>query len=99
MGTKLYLFGFQKLPELARTKTISYYRTWEKQDDLSAAESHRNTLLEILSDARVAAPVIQTADFHSQSNPKSYLYVFKHLTKYADFHPWVSPYCVVIVNF
>lgn len=57
---------------------------------LSAAESHRNTLLEILSDARVAAPMVRTADYHSQANPKSYFYVFKHLTKYADFHPWVS---------
>ncbi|XP_054271199.1 uncharacterized protein LOC128991935 [Macrosteles quadrilineatus] len=81
---------FEKQPELAKSKTIYYYRTWEKASSLSAAESHRNTLLEILSDARVAAPIVRTMDLHSDVNGKSYFYVFKHLTKYADLHPWIQ---------
>jgi len=49
---------------------------------------NRNTLLSILSDARVAAPLLQTAKFHSEISPssiKTYFYVFKHVTKYGHY--------------
>ena len=38
--------------------------------------------MEMFSDARVVAPVIQTAEIHSRANPDStYLYVFTHPTR------------------
>lgn len=55
----------------------------------ATAEQHRDVLLDVLSDARVSAPLVQMADFHSAANPKSYLYVFTHRSKYGDF-PGVS---------
>ena len=50
---------------------------------------NRNTLLSILSDARVAAPVLQTAKLHTKSSKSTFLYVFKHVTKYGHY-PEVS---------
>jgi len=50
---------------------------------------NRNTLLSILSDARVAAPVLQTARLHTKGSKNTYLYVFKHVTKYGHY-PEVS---------
>ena len=48
---------------------------------------NRNTLLSILSDARVAAPVLQTARLHAKSSKhtNTFLYVFKHVTKYGHY--------------
>lgn len=43
-----------------------------------APQNHRDTVLDILSDAQVAAPIVQTANFHSKANPSSYFYVFSH---------------------
>lgn len=44
----------------------------------SAAGTHRDTILDILSDAQIVAPLVQTANFHSKANPNSYFYVFGH---------------------
>jgi len=49
------------------------------------ADEHRDTVLDILSDARFTAPLIQMADYHAKSNPKSYLYVFKHNSQFGEF--------------
>ena len=48
---------------------------------------NRNTLLSILSDARVAAPVLQTAKLHAKGSKhtNTFLYVFKHVTKYGHY--------------
>ena len=53
--------------------------------------TNRDTLLAIFSDARVAAPVIQTASLHSEAKEpnRAYLYVFKHVTK-KGYYPEVS---------
>lgn len=53
--------------------------------DATLAEQHRDILLEILGDARSVAPMVQTADYHSAVNPKSYFYVFSHRTKFGDY--------------
>lgn len=67
---------FEYRPETALASTLNEYT------DLSQASSvqNRDTVLEILSDARVTAPVVQMADYHSAANPKSYFYVFGHST-------------------
>ena len=48
-------------------------------------EDFRDSILEILSDARVVAPVIQMADLHSALRQRSYFYVFAHQTANGDF--------------
>ncbi|XP_046393689.1 uncharacterized protein LOC124161417 [Ischnura elegans] len=53
--------------------------------DATRAEQHRDILLQLLGDARSVAPMVQTADFHSAVNPKSYFYVFSHRTKFGDY--------------
>lgn len=59
------------------------------------AEEHRDTVLEILSDARVASPLIQTGLYHSKVNPRSYMYVFGHNSKAGEFAN-VSKYVLVL---
>lgn len=39
---------------------------------------HRDILLEIFSDARVAAPIVQTGIYLSKEIPKCFMYVFAH---------------------
>ena len=52
---------------------------------------NRDTLLAIFSDARVAAPVLQSASLHSEAKEpnRAYLYVFRHVTK-KGYYPEVS---------
>lgn len=65
---------FEYQPETALASALSEYT------DLGPANTlqNRDTVLGILSDARVAAPIVQMADYHSVLNPKSYFYVFGH---------------------
>uniref|UniRef100_A0A1B6C6P7 Carboxylesterase type B domain-containing protein n=1 Tax=Clastoptera arizonana TaxID=38151 RepID=A0A1B6C6P7_9HEMI len=72
---------FELLPDVALAKTTQQYTTWLK----SSAIDHRNNILEVLSDARVAAPIIQMANYHSQANNNSYFYVFKHISKFGAY--------------
>lgn len=46
---------------------------------------HRDTVLEILSDARVAAPLVQTGLYHSKVNTACYMYVFAHNSRAGEF--------------
>lgn len=39
---------------------------------------HRDVVLDILSDARVVGPLIQTGLFHADVNRRNYMYVFGH---------------------
>lgn len=50
-----------------------------------AAEEHRDLVLDVLSDARITAPMIQMAIYHSSINPKSYLYIFQHKSEFGEF--------------
>ncbi|XP_066143229.1 neuroligin-4, X-linked-like isoform X1 [Euwallacea fornicatus] len=45
----------------------------------------RDELLDILSDARTVAPVLQTGLYHSSLNIQSYFYVFSHKTRAKDY--------------
>uniref|UniRef100_A0A1A9VW83 Uncharacterized protein n=1 Tax=Glossina austeni TaxID=7395 RepID=A0A1A9VW83_GLOAU len=39
---------------------------------------HRDVVLDILSDARVVGPLMQTGLFHAEVNRRNYMYVFGH---------------------
>ena len=43
-------------------------------------------LLDIFSDARVVAPVLKSANLHSNNRKSSYMYIFKHTTRHG-FYP------------
>ncbi|EEB13058.1 conserved hypothetical protein [Pediculus humanus corporis] len=78
---------YEALPYFALATTLSEYLDWRKPvpSIKSAAEEHRDLVLDLLSDVRYSAPVIQMAGYHSKINPKSYLYVFKHKSKMGEF--------------
>lgn len=48
--------------------------------EMSSAFLARNALLDILSDARSVAPIVQMAKYHATLNLQSYFYVFTHKT-------------------
>ncbi len=50
----------------------------------------RDQTLEALGDALYVAPVIETGDYHSSLNAKSWFYVFEYQTK-NSFYKQVTP--------
>jgi hypothetical protein len=79
---------FEYEPGLILAETLKAYDVTRRRASSSlqsVAETHRDILLDILSDARAAAPMVQTANFHSSANPKSYFYVFSHRSIYGDY--------------
>ncbi|PNF43770.1 hypothetical protein B7P43_G11411 [Cryptotermes secundus] len=79
---------FEYEPGLSLAETLKAYNVIRRQlneSTRSVAETNRDILLDILSDARAAAPMVQTANFHSSANPKSYFYVFAHKSIYGDY--------------
>jgi hypothetical protein len=79
---------FEYEPGLSLAETLNAYNVTKRRSSFSSqsvAETHRDILLDILSDARTAAPMVQTANFHSSANPKSYFYVFSHRSAYGDY--------------
>ncbi|KAK4880718.1 hypothetical protein RN001_008864 [Aquatica leii] len=78
-------------PELCVSRTLEEYigkviefpvhdqaRNTFTQPGIDRAKQARDKLLEILSDARSTAPVVQMGKLHSVANPQSYFYVFGH---------------------
>nr|CAD7444738.1 unnamed protein product [Timema bartmani] len=76
---------YEMKPDLALAETLREYTDWRHSLSKNMAEVCRDVLLDILSDARVAAPLVQMADFHSAVNPKSYFYVFTHRSMFGDY--------------
>ncbi|CAG9853637.1 unnamed protein product [Phyllotreta striolata] len=87
-------------PELCLQRTLDEYshgdilqNNVQKKDgvyDYSGYEPDqaslaRDTLLDILSDARSVAPMVQMAKYHAAVNMQSYFYVFKHKTESRDY--------------
>lgn len=72
-------------PDLALVATIKEYTDIYTDPNRAKAEEHRETLLEILSDARVASPMIQMGLYHAKVNPKNYMYVFGHNSEAGDY--------------
>lgn len=68
-------------PDIALAMALDEYRDIYNDPEHPTAEEHRDVVLEILSDAQVAAPLVQTGLYQSKNNPKSYMYVFAHNSK------------------
>ncbi|XP_058821516.1 neuroligin-4, Y-linked [Topomyia yanbarensis] len=62
---------------------VNEYTDWERP--IQHPINIRDETLEALSDARVVAPAVQTADLHSADHRNSFLYVFDYQTKFGDF--------------
>ncbi|XP_055539107.1 uncharacterized protein LOC129726440 [Wyeomyia smithii] len=76
---------FEIRPDLALAATLSEYTGILTDPNKSLADIHRDTLLDILSDARVAAPMVQTGLYLSKVNPKCYMYVFGHNSEAGEY--------------
>lgn len=76
---------FDIRPDIALALALEEYRDIYNDPEHPTAEEHRDVILEMLSDAQVAAPLIQTGVYQSKSNPKSYMYVFAHNSKAGSY--------------
>lgn len=67
--------------ELCINRTLEEYKDEEETNEEKAVIA-RNTLLDILSDARTVAPLLLTAKHHAPLNPETetFFYVFAHRT-------------------
>lgn len=62
-----------------------YTDLYSDSNDKALTEEHRDTLLEILSDARVTAPLVQAGLYLSKVNPDCYMYVFSHNSEAGEY--------------
>lgn len=76
---------FEIRPDVALVETLKEYTDSYTDPKRAKAEEHRETLLEILSDARVVSPLIQTGLYHAKVNPRTYMYVFGHNSEAGDY--------------
>lgn len=89
---KYFQFRCEKKPEFCTVRTLNEYsqENHVQADDFSDVGPEkaflvRDVLLDILSDARTVAPVIQTGRYHSTPNMQSYFYVFTHKTHSKEY--------------
>ncbi|GAB0094904.1 Carboxylic ester hydrolase [Sergentomyia squamirostris] len=76
---------FEIRPDLALAATLKEYSNIYATEKTQNANYHRDKILEIFSDARVAGPLIQTGLFHAKSNPRSFMYLFGHNTEAGEY--------------
>lgn len=76
---------FEIRPDLAFASTLKEYTDIYIDPSKAVASDHRDKLLEILSDARVAAPLVQTGLYLAKVNPKCYMYVFSHNSEAGEY--------------
>ncbi|XP_055848841.1 uncharacterized protein LOC129913899 [Episyrphus balteatus] len=69
---------FDIRPDLALAATLKKYTDMYNNPIKASSMEHRDVVLDILSDARVVGPLIQTGLFHADVNPRNYMYVFGH---------------------
>lgn len=65
--------------------TLHRYTEIYNNPERPLSVEHRDTVLEILSDARIAAPLVQTGLYHSKVNTGCYMYVFAHNSRAGEF--------------
>lgn len=93
---KYFDFRCEQKSKLCFNKTlhrynVNIYGETEKFAGLATDKANRDVLLDILSDARTVAPVIETGRYHSKLNIQSYFYVFSHKTNSKEYQ--VSSKC------
>ncbi|XP_044730067.1 uncharacterized protein LOC123293346 isoform X1 [Chrysoperla carnea] len=74
-----------ELSETAYSRIIQEYTDIRNDGVRRIDADHRDILLDILSDARVVAPLITTANLHLAENPKSYFYIFGHNSVFGEY--------------
>lgn len=89
---------FEMKPDVALALTLKLYATDYANPNKNAADDNRDTLLEILSDARVVAPLMQTGFFHANLNPRSFMYVYGHNTRNGDFRDVSHVFFSILTN-
>lgn len=72
-------------PDIAMDATLREYSNIYTNPKRPSPEEHRDFVLEVLSDTRVAAPLFQTGIYHSRVNPSTYMYLFSHISKAGDY--------------
>ncbi|KAL9890887.1 neuroligin 1 isoform 2-T6 [Glossina fuscipes fuscipes] len=69
---------FDIRPDLALAATLKKYSDMYTNPIKASKLEHRDVVLDILSDARVVGPLMQTGLFHAEVNRRNYMYVFGH---------------------
>ncbi|XP_037820932.1 neuroligin-3-like isoform X2 [Lucilia sericata] len=69
---------FDVRPDLALAATLKKYSEMYNNPIKATNMEHRDVVLDILSDARVVGPLMQTGLFHADVNRHNYMYVFGH---------------------
>ncbi|XP_054746996.1 uncharacterized protein LOC129252881 [Anastrepha obliqua] len=69
---------FDVRPDLALAATLKKYEDMYNNPIKATNLEHRDVVLDILSDARVVGPLLQTGLFHADVNRRNYMYVFGH---------------------
>ncbi|XP_043251395.1 uncharacterized protein LOC122396787 [Colletes gigas] len=72
-------------PELILSKILEQYGDFSAGFTNEYATKNRDLVLEAISDSGTVAPLMMTANLHSRSNPKSYMYVFSHPKAMQDY--------------
>ncbi|XP_069965507.1 uncharacterized protein Nlg1 isoform X2 [Bactrocera oleae] len=69
---------FDVRPDLALAATLKKYEDMYNNPTKGTNSEHRDVVLDILSDARVVGPLMQTGLYHADVNRRNYMYVFGH---------------------
>ncbi|KAH8359334.1 hypothetical protein KR093_006076 [Drosophila rubida] len=69
---------FDVRPDLALAATLKKYQDMYNNPIKATNLEHRDVVLDILSDARVVGPLLQTGLFHADVHRRNYMYVFGH---------------------
>ncbi|XP_034484812.1 uncharacterized protein LOC117789788 [Drosophila innubila] len=69
---------FDVRPDLALAATLKKYQDMYNNPIKATNLEHRDVVLDILSDARVVGPLLQTGVFHADVQRRNYMYVFGH---------------------
>lgn len=75
----------EQKPDLCLSSTIREYQAKSAEDNSDKTKLTKDKLLDMLSDARTVAPIVQMGRLHSVVNPQSYFYVFGHITSSLEY--------------
>lgn len=76
---------FEMRPDIAMKLALHEYNDIYEEPLQPKAEENRDVVLDLLSDARVAAAMLQTGIYQSKVNPSTYMYLFSHISKAGPF--------------
>ena len=81
--TSEYQVGGETLEQIVKMVYNEYRDLHQVRED---KQINLKMLLDIFSDARVVAPVLKSANLHSNNRKSSYMYIFQHTTRHG-FYP------------